>query len=106
MTFGASQRFSYVKKLAPTAHWEVVKVNQAAIHYVMKEETRIAGPWEYGEKPKVNRNHHSVLEAREKRAALNKEINDKGALRSVQEGLCNIKDYCNIRKAVALIELD
>jgi len=99
-------RFSAMKKLDPTAHWEVVRVNGAAIHYCMKEETRVAGPWEFGEKPIVKQNQHSVTEAREKRAKLNQEIHEKGPLQSLQEGLFNYKDYVHVRKAQALIELD
>lgn len=57
------QRLSFMKKLSPRAHWEVVKVNAASILYVMKEDTRIEGPWEFGEKPKVNTNKASLQEA-------------------------------------------
>jgi len=46
----------------------------------MKEDTRLEGPWEFGERPKVNRNEDSVKAAREKRALLNQEIHEKGPL--------------------------
>lgn len=46
----------------------------------MKEETRLEGPWEFGEAPKVNQNQDSVNKAREKRAKLNAEIHEKGPL--------------------------
>lgn len=65
----------------------------------MKEETRVAGPWEFGEKPIVKQNSHSVAEAKEKRAKLNQEIHEKGPLQSLQEGLFNYKDYVHVRKA-------
>ncbi len=44
-----------MKKLAPRAHWEPVKVDNGADRYCMKEDTRVDGPWEFGSKP-VRRN--------------------------------------------------
>lgn len=42
-------RLSAMKKLDPTAHWEVRKgTHQQAVDYCKKEETRIGGPWEIG----------------------------------------------------------
>jgi len=43
------------------AHWEIRKApsHQAAIDYCRKEETRIAGPWEWGEKPQ----EHGVVKS-------------------------------------------
>lgn len=46
----------------------------------MKVETRIAGPWEFGERPKVTQNADSVRAAKEKRAEANREIHAKGPL--------------------------
>ncbi len=40
-----------MKKLHPTGHWDVVKKDNGADKYCMKEDTRVAGPWEYGLKP-------------------------------------------------------
>ena len=65
------QRLSALKKVCPHSHWEVVRVNKAAQQYVMKEDTRIAGPWEFGERPKVNQNSDSVQKSIEKRKELN-----------------------------------
>lgn len=48
------KRFSAMKKIDAAAHWEVVKVNNAAISYVLKEDTRVDGPYEFGVRPKVN----------------------------------------------------
>jgi len=40
------------KNLGFTAHLEPVKVDNGVADYCMKEETRFAGPWEYGKQPK------------------------------------------------------
>lgn len=72
-----------MKKLCPHTHWEIVRSNAASIQYVMKEETRVDGPWEFGSRPVVNQNADSVKRAREKRAELNKEIHEKGPLQSL-----------------------
>lgn len=49
--FKKSVRISMYKKQVPAAHCELVKVNNGADKYCMKEDTRIEGPWEYGTKP-------------------------------------------------------
>lgn len=49
-----AERLSAMKKRCPHTHWEVVRVNKAAQQYVMKEDTRVEGPYEFGVKPKVN----------------------------------------------------
>lgn len=46
----APQRMSYMKKLLPRAHWEKRKrTRDECRNYCMKEDTRIAGPFEIGE---------------------------------------------------------
>lgn len=51
MNFPNSVRFSKLKKLHPEAHWEACKSEGASIKYVMKEETRKEGPYEFGTLP-------------------------------------------------------
>lgn len=48
-----SQRMAAMKKIIPGAHFEprMAPTAQKAIAYCMKEDTRIEGPWEHGEKP-------------------------------------------------------
>lgn len=44
-----------LQKLIPKVHCEPVKVNNGADDYCLKEDTRVEGPWEFGEKP-IKRN--------------------------------------------------
>lgn len=45
-----------IKKIDNRLHIEIVKKNNGADTYCMKEETRVEGPWEFGEKP-IERNN-------------------------------------------------
>ncbi len=42
---------SALKKRCSRAHWEPVVRDNGASPYCMKEETRVEGPWEFGEEP-------------------------------------------------------
>ena len=55
LSFEKATRISKMKKHCKVAHFETVKVNNGADRYCMKEETRVLGPWEFGQKP-VQRN--------------------------------------------------
>lgn len=49
--FDRPQRMSALKKIHESIHWEPRRGSQSqAIAYCMKDETRVAGPWEFGEK--------------------------------------------------------
>jgi len=67
VNFDKSQRLSFCKKLCAKSHWEVVKINNGAHNYCMKEETRLEGPFEYGKKP-VQRNNKEDWEEVKKSA--------------------------------------
>jgi len=60
VNFEKPTRLSYCKKVSSTSHWEIVKSRIASQLYVMKEDTRVEGPWEYGEKPLIKNNPESV----------------------------------------------
>lgn len=50
--FKGQQRMSYLKKLNSRAHWEVRRgTHDEAYAYCTKEDTRIDGPFEFGEAP-------------------------------------------------------
>lgn len=55
MSFKNSIRPSAIKKYCKRSHIQVVKFNNGADRYCMKEDTRIEGPFEFGLKP-VRRN--------------------------------------------------
>lgn len=65
------QRVSYLKKFCSKSHFEAVKVNNGADRYCMKDDTRVDGPWEYGEKP-VRRNNKQDWEEVWQKAKENK----------------------------------
>jgi len=56
VNLGGQQRLSALKKVCSKAHFEPVMINNGAHDYCMKEDTRVAGPWEYGIKPKQRNN--------------------------------------------------
>lgn len=48
--FGIGKRFSSLKKISKEIHWESRQgTAQQAVEYVSKEETRVGGPWKWGE---------------------------------------------------------
>jgi len=51
MNFEKPTRCNVIKKIDNKLHIEVVKINNGAHTYCMKEETRLDGPWEFGIKP-------------------------------------------------------
>lgn len=67
-------------------------MTKAATLYVMKEETRLEGPWEFGEKPWVKQNAASNAEQEAIRAEKNKRIHEAGPIKAMQEGLIGYKD--------------
>lgn len=51
LEFNKKMRMSALKKLHPTVHWEKRQgTQQQAINYCSKEDSRVEGPWEEGEK--------------------------------------------------------
>lgn len=55
MAFKTAVRPASIKKLDKRLHIELVKTNNGADDYCMKEDTRVDGPWTFGIKP-VKRN--------------------------------------------------
>jgi hypothetical protein len=45
------KRITAMKKVCPHTHWATVGQDNGASDYAMKEDTRLEGPWEFGEKP-------------------------------------------------------
>ena len=40
-----------MKKVCKHTHWTAIGKDNGADEYAMKEDTRVEGPWEFGEKP-------------------------------------------------------
>lgn len=56
VVFKTVKSLKQLKKMQPTGHYEVRRgTAEQADMYVNKEETRIGGPWTFGEKPKQGR---------------------------------------------------
>jgi hypothetical protein len=63
------QRLSALKKMCKFSHWTVVRQDNGASSYCLKEDTRIEGPWEFGVKP-VQRNSKVAWEEVKEHAML------------------------------------
>lgn len=86
-------------KLCQGAHVEIVRVNNGADQYCLKEESRVEGPWTFGVKP-ARRNKKGEVAER------NKRILEYGVAKAVEEGLVDICRYKNIKQSVDLYKLD
>lgn len=45
------QALSFVRKIDARTHWELCRSSAASEKYVLKEDTRVEGPWEFGTRP-------------------------------------------------------
>lgn len=60
--FNSTKRLAGVKKIFPTAHWEIRRgSHEQARDYCQKEETRTQGPWTLGEEPINNQGARTDL---------------------------------------------
>lgn len=88
MNYKDAKTLGAMKKVHCTAHWEVAR-NQSASHdYVMKEDTRVAGPWTYGVRP--------VQRASKTDWARVKELAVNGKLEEIPPAIY-IKHYSNLK---------
>lgn len=90
--FNRNQRFAACKKLLPTAHWEPRKGSRnQARDYAMKEDTRIEGPWEFGEwRSKGQGNRKDMQEVQQM-------LKDGASLKEVAENHFGL--YCRYEKS-------
>ena len=95
-----------MKKLCARSHWELARSDAASRKYVMKEDTRVAGPWEFGVRPLSNNNKADVEEKRAVRAEENKEILNMGAEAAVDSGRISLKDYRHLKMSCDLYRLN
>lgn len=100
------QALSFTKKLCARSHWELCRNSNASEKYVLKEDTRVAGPWHFGQRPVEKQNLHDVETARLTRQEQNKKIAEMGAVAAIQEGLVDIVKYQNLKRSLDLYKLD
>lgn len=61
---GTPRGLSYMRNVVPLAHWEIRRGSaDDARDYAMKQETRMAGPWEHGEFVSKKQGRRNDLEA-------------------------------------------
>jgi len=84
------KRITQLKSHCSKSHFEVVKFNNGADAYCMKEDTRVEGPWEYGLKP-ARKNVKGETKER------NAKILELGVEKCVEEGLIHIKEYLKVK---------
>ena len=82
-----------LKKHCKRAHFELVKRDNGASDYCLKEETRLEGPWEFGIKP-------ARKNVKMETAQRNATILELGVEKCVEEGLIHIKEYLKLKQCV------
>lgn len=87
-----SQKLSYVRKMCKDCHWEIVRINNGADNYCLKEDTRVDGPWMFGKKPMHKNNRHDWEEV--------KKSAEKGDWENVPAEIY-IRHYNNLKKIEA-----
>lgn len=76
--FKNARSFASIKKKFPRAHIERARNAKASIKYCSKEDTRVEGPWEFGDKPSQGQRHdlEEIQELIQKKTPM-KEIADE-----------------------------
>ena len=87
--FKSPIKLTMYKKVNTKIHAEVIKINNGAHNYCMKEDTRIEGPWEYGEKP-IQRNNKEDWEKV-------RELAKEGKLDEIPADIF-VRHYSNLKK--------
>lgn len=93
--FKAQKRLGTLKKHCARSHFQGVKYNNGADDYCNKEDTRVEGPWSFGEPP---------LRANKKgdMAERNRRILQDGVIAAVDSGLIPLDKLVQIKRAVDL----
>lgn len=97
--FTKQKYFNTLKTLHARAHWEVARSVPQAIAYCRKEETRVDGPWIYGEPP-----YHAVQGKRNDLDKVVKMIRKGRSVRNIFEKSPNtvLRYHNNIAKLVVM----
>jgi hypothetical protein len=88
--FETARHFAAIKKMWPTAHIEKCISAFASWQYCQKTETRVEGPWSFGDMPPARVDRSGEVKAR------NELLLQVGALKAVQDGLIPLRDFCKL----------
>lgn len=91
--FESNRRGTALKEHCSKSHFEIVKINNGADRYCMKEDTRVDGPWEFGIPP-ARRNVKGDLKSR------NQYIMEYGVVNAVKEGHIDITKFKQANQSV------
>lgn len=80
-----------MKSNCSKSHFEVVKYDNGASDYCLKEDTRVEGPWEFGLKP-------ARLNKKGSKAEQNAKLLEMGPEEAVKQGLIGIERYLGLKK--------
>lgn len=91
--FNSNKRISALKKVCSKSHFELVKYDNGASDYCLKEDTRVEGPWEFGLKP-------AKLNKKGSKAEQNQKLLEIGAEEAVKQGLIGLDRYLAFKKNI------
>ncbi|AXH74450.1 MAG: helicase [Circoviridae sp.] len=92
--FANARLFSAMQKNFKGAHLDSIKDPVCSWSYCQKEETRVDGPWMFGDPPAPR------LNKKGDRAAFNRALLDKGAVQGYLDGDIRAEDYCRVSRAI------
>ena len=94
------KRITAMKKVCKYTHWEPVGKDNGAADYCMKEDTRVEGPWEFGEKPLHQNVKGEAAQARQEKyqAVMNTELDQL-----CEEGVIDISQVPMLKRAKDII---
>lgn len=97
LRFRRNKRFASLKKIFndPTIHLELCRNAQASMKYCMKEESRVDGPWEFGNKPGGSGGDHKSLKIKDIKNLTQEELEDLSCFQ-----------YNQVQKALQIIKLN
>lgn len=99
------QAMSYMKKVCNRSHWELCRNSSASEKYVLKDDTRVDGPWEFGTRPVEDRNKHDVEQRRKETSENNKKIAEMGAVAATEAGYADITRFYQLKRSLDLYAL-
>lgn len=102
MHFGKDKktRVTALKKVCKHTHWTPIGKDNGADQYAMKEETRVEGPWEFGEKPLRQNVKDECRQARQEKYKL---CQEKTLNQLVEDGDIDISQVPVVKRALDIL---